>query len=306
MVPDGDRAVGVAVGGRDGAVWTDGDALLFPACSVSKHVTAFGVLRLVADGIIELDADVNGYLSSWRLPGTGTVTVRQLLAHTAGLTKNWYPGYAAGDPVPSLRQILRGEPPAGTPPIRRELPPGTEFRYSGSHYAVVEQLLTDVTGTPFATLMARLVLEPAGMRDSSFDQRFPHEHADRVARGHHGGVPVPGGWHTQPEMAAAGLWSTPADLVRLELAVDRAVAGESPLLPPELAAHMPTPQVSGGFGVGTEIGDGYFGHTGENFGYSCFSFVWPASGTAVAVMTGTDDCHDTLLALIALAGRHYG
>src|SRR4051794_13506796 len=161
LVPGTDRipGIGVAVGRPDGDIWTAGHDLLFPACSISKHVAAFGVLRLVADAILELDTDVNAYLTAWRLPGTGTVTVRQLLAHTAGLTKNWFPGYAAGTPVPSLRQILRGEPPANTPTVRRELPPGAEFRYSGSHYAVLEQLLTDVTGTPFDKLMATLVLE---------------------------------------------------------------------------------------------------------------------------------------------------
>ncbi|MFV2115935.1 serine hydrolase domain-containing protein [Micromonospora sp. LOL_025] len=271
LVPGTDRisGIGVAVGGLDGEVWTAGHDLLFPACSISKHVAAFGTLRLVADATLDLDTDVNAYLSAWQLPGTGTVTVRQLLAHTAGLTENWFPGYAAGEPVPSLQQILRGEPPANTPRVRRELPPGTQFRYSGSHYAVLEQLLTDVTSTPFDKLMATLVLEPVGMADSSYDQHFPNRHRGRAARGHCGGNPVHGGWHTQPEMAGAGMWSTPADLVRLELEICRAAAGESALLPQDLAAQMLTPQVPGGFGLGTELGEGRFGHTGQNTGYRC-------------------------------------
>ena len=230
--------VGVAVAGLDGEVWTGGQDLLFPACSISKHVAAFGTLRLVADATIDLDADVNAYLSSWRLPGTGTVTVRQLLAHTAGLTENWFPGYAEGEPVPSLLQILRGEPPANTPAVRRELAPGSQFRYSGSHYAVLQQLLTDVTKTPFDELMATLVLEPVGMAHSSYDQQFPYENRARAARGHCGGTPVVGGWHTQPEMAGAGLWSTPLDLVRLELEISRAADGASAWLPPDLATQM--------------------------------------------------------------------
>jgi CubicO group peptidase (beta-lactamase class C family) len=174
LVPGAERIpdIGVAVGGIDGDIWTAGRELVFPACSISKHVAAFGTLRLVADGTLDLDTDVNAYLSAWQLPGSGTVTVRHLLAHTAGLTENWFPGYASGEAVPALPQILRGEPPANTPAVRRELTPGTEFRYSGSHYAVLEQLLTDVTETPFATLMATLVLTPVGMADSSFDQHF--------------------------------------------------------------------------------------------------------------------------------------
>ncbi|GAA1642166.1 serine hydrolase domain-containing protein [Actinoplanes couchii] len=302
---DADRipAIGVAVAGPDGEVWTDGDDLLFPACSISKHVAAFGTLRLVADGTLDLDTDVDTYLSSWTLPpGAGTVTLRQLLAHTAGLTENWYPGYAAGVPVPALGQVLRGLPPATTPEVRPELAPGAGFRYSGAHYSVLEQLLTDVTGTPFGALMAGLVLEPVGMADSSFDQRFPHQHRERAALGHQKGVPVPGGWHTQPELAAAGLWSTPADLVRLEREILRAVAGESALLPADLAAQMVTAQVPGGFGLGTELRDGCFGHSGQNTGYNCFSYVWPETGRAVAVMTGDEKWRETLLALIDLAG----
>ena len=303
---DGTFDIGVAVGGRDGNVWAGGRDLLFPACSISKHVAAFGTMRLVADATIDLDTDVNAYLSSWQLPGDGTVTVRQVLAHTAGLTQNWFPGYAAGEPVPSLLQVLEGEPPANTPPVRRELSPGSEFRYSGSHYALLQQLLTDVTGTPFDELMATLVLEPVRMADSSYDQAFPYEHSERAARGHAGGTPVPGGWHTQPEMAGAGLWSTPLDLVRLELEIDRATDGASALLPADLATQMLTPQVRGGLGLGTELGDGRFGHTGQNTGYSCFSFVWPASSTAVAVMTNAEDCRDTLSALIEMAQHHFG
>jgi hypothetical protein len=107
-------------------------------------------------------------------------------------------------------------------------------------------------------------------------------------------------------MAGAGLWNTPACLVRLEAGIGRAVADGSALLTPELAGQMLTPQVPGGSGLGTELGDGYFGHTGQNTGYGCFSFAWQASGTAVAVMTDADDCRDTLVALIGLAGRHYG
>jgi CubicO group peptidase (beta-lactamase class C family) len=308
LVADIDRTldIGVAVGGLDGDVWTGGRDMLFPACSISKHVAAFGTLRLVADATIDLDTDVNVYLSSWQLPGTGTVTVRQVLAHTAGLTENWFPGYAAGEPVPSLPQVLRGDPPANTPAVRRELPPGSEFRYSGSHYAVLQQLLTDVTGTSFEELMAALVFGPVGMAGSSYDQRFPYEHRERAARGHRGGTPVSGGWHTQPEMAGAGMWTTPRDLVRLELEICRAAAGGSALLPRHLATQMVTPEVPGGYGLGTEVGDRRFGHTGQNTGYSCFSFAWPASGTAVAVMTNAEDCRDTLRALIEMGQRHFG
>ncbi|MEU7588411.1 serine hydrolase domain-containing protein [Micromonospora sp. NPDC049230] len=317
--------VSIAVGHLDGRVWAAGYGVTggatstpvtagtaFAACSISKHVAAFGTLRLVQDGVLALDADIRAYLTSWRLLDRAgrqpAVTVRQLLAHTAGLSDTWYRGYAA-DRVPSLSQVLDGSGPTTTAPVRSALLPGSRFRYSGSHYAVLQQLLVDATGTPFEDLMRTLVLDPVAMADSSFDQRFPHQRPDLVARGHHGGgTPVPGGWRTQPELAAAGLWSTPTDLLRLDLEIARAASGDSRLLDRDLATEMRKPQIPGGaYGLGTEVDDSArrFGHTGSNVGYTCFSYVWPDSGIAVAAMTNSEDGWETLVSIRAAADRRY-
>jgi CubicO group peptidase (beta-lactamase class C family) len=320
--------VSVAAGCLDGEAWCAGYGVtgtgqpdrvscytVFQACSISKHVTAFGTLRLVGDGVLDLDADIEDYLTSWRLPGGDQgwrprVTLRQLLAHTAGLSYNWFRGYDAGEPAPSLLQTLRGEAPANTPPVRPGLLPGSRFRYSGSHYAVLQQLMLDVTGARFDELMRTLVLDPAGMSDSSFSQQFPHQRAEPAAMGHHvTGTPVPGGWRTLPEMAGAGLWTTPADLVRLELEIAKAAVGGSALLGQDLAGQMLTPQVPGGMGLGTEvdISGGYlrFGHTGSNVGYGCFSFAWPSTGTAVAVMANSEGAEEILRSTLAAAERQH-
>ena len=287
----------------------------FQACSISKHVAAFGTLRLVADGVLELDTDIDEYLTSWRLPaGDGWragVTLRQLLAHTAGLSGNWFRGYGVDEPIPSLLQTLQGDAPANTPPVRPSLLPGSRFRYSGSHYAVLQQLLVDVTGSRFDELMRTLVLEPVAMGDSSFDQRFPGQRRQLVALGHQvAGARLAGGWRTIPEMAGAGLWSTPTDLLRLDLEIARAIAGKSELLDRELAVQMVTPQLpGGGYGLGTEIDDSNghrrFGHTGGNVGYGCFSFAWPESGAGVAVMANSDDAKEILASIFAVADRRY-
>jgi len=318
--------VSVAAGCLDGDVWCAGYGVtgagrpdrvnshtVFQACSISKHVAAFGALRLVADGVLDLDADIEDYLSSWRLPASGhgwrpRVTLRQLLAHTAGLSYNWFRGYAAGEPAPSLLQTLRGEAPANTPPVQPVLLPGSRFRYSGSHYAVLQQLMLDVTAVPFDELMRTLVLDPVGMSDSSYSQTFPHQRA--AAMGHHvTGTPVPGGWRTLPEMAGAGLWTTPADLVRIELEIARAAAGGSALLGQDLAGQMLTAQVPGGMGLGTEVdtSDGYlrFGHTGSNVGFVCFSFAWPGTGAAVAVMANSEGAVEILRSTLAAAERRH-
>jgi CubicO group peptidase (beta-lactamase class C family) len=286
----------------------------FQACSISKHVAAFGALRLVSDGVLALDTDVNDYLVSWQMHGPDggqpTVTLRQLLAHTAGLSYNWFRWFGPHEPVPTMAQVLRGQPPANTPPVRASLLPGSQFRYSGSHYAVLQQLLVDVTDTPFDELMRDLVLDPVGMADSSFDQSFPDRRSGLVASGHHSdGATVRGGWRRIPEMAGAGLWTTPADLVRLEQEIMRAAGGRSPLLTADLAAQMLTTQVPGGYGLGTalDVRDGClrFGHDGRNIGFSCFSFAWPSTGVAVAVMTNAEDPAEVLGAVLAVAEQRY-
>ncbi len=308
--------VSIAVGQLDGRLWSAGYGTAggtvpvnahtaFQACSISKHVAAFGTLRMVSAGVLDLDADIHEYLTCWRLPANdgwrAGVTLRQLLAHTAGLSYNWFRGYGRGEPVPSMLQTLAGEPPANTPPVRSSLLPGSRFRYSGSHYAVLQQLLVDASGSRFDELMRMLVLAPLAMADSSYDQEFPHTRPELVASGHHtAGTPVSGGWRTIPEMAGAGLWTTPNDLVRLELEIARAASGRSELLDRDLATQMLTPQVPGGFGLGTTVDADRrrFGHDGGNVGYGCISYAWPDAGVAVAVManSGTADGRLTLTA----------
>lgn len=320
--------VSIAVGHQGGQIWTGSygtigtntttpidSRTVFQACSISKHVAAFGVLRLVADGVLDLDADIHHFLTSWQLPAIdgwrASVTLRQLLAHTAGLSDNWFRGYGPGDSIPSLLQTLSGQAPANTPPVRASLLPGSRFRYSGSHFAVLQQLLVDVTGSPFEELMQALVLEPVGMADSSFDQQFPRTRPESVALGHHhAGTPVAGGWRTIPEMAGAGLWSTPMDLVRLELEMARAAAGRSQLLKQDLAEQMLTPQApADGYGLGTavidRVGCRRFGHSGGGVGYSCFSYAWPDAGVAVAVMTNSEDAQELVGSINAAAERRY-
>ena len=292
-----------------------GPQTVFQACSISKHVAAFGAMRLVDAGALEMDADINDYLTTWQLPASegwqASVTLRQILAHTAGLSYNWFRGFGAGEPTPTMRQVLHGRAPANTPPVRASLLPGSRFRYSGSHYAVLQQLLTDVTGDRFEDLMRVLVLDPVGMADSSFDQAFPQERPHLVAAGHHtDGTPVRGQWRAIPEMAGAGLWTTPADLVRLEREIARAVAGGSTLLSGDLARQMLTRQLADGYGLGTEVdksaGRLRFGHTGGNIGYNCFSFAWTGTGAAVAVMTNMDNAREILGSILAAAERRYG
>jgi amino acid adenylation domain-containing protein len=265
-------------------------ATVFQAGSASKQVTALTVLRLAAAGLVALDEPADTYLRDWRIGAP--VTVRQLLNHTGGLTFHNYSGYAPGEEVPSLHQILTGSGGANTPAIRSELTPGDRYRYSGSHYTVLQQLVGDVTGTPFATAARDLVFEPLRLRDSGYGVEFVAGRAD-VAIGHGpSGVPCPGGWRGLPEHAAAGLWTTATDVARITLELHRCMHGRSALLPASLGEQIRTPGMATGYGLGVFVfrlgGRTRIGHGGETPGYKCLTtFDWETE-TGMAIMTNGD------------------
>ena len=190
-------------------------ATLFQAGSVSKPVAAMAALKLVEEGQLNLDRDVNAQLKSWKVPENKftekhPVDLRAILSHTAGFTVHGFPGYAVGKPIPTLPQIFDGEKPANTRSIRVDKVPGKGFRYSGGGTTVMQQLVIDVTGRPFPQVTHDLVLAPLAMTSSSYEQPLPADWATRTATAHNRlGNPIPGRWHIYPEMAAAGLWTTP-------------------------------------------------------------------------------------------------
>jgi CubicO group peptidase (beta-lactamase class C family) len=279
----------------------------FQAASISKPVAVVGALRLVERGILDLDGDVNDRLTTWKVPPSAgwqpRVTLRQLASHTAGMTVHGFAGYRSDVPVPTLVQVLDGAPPANSPPVRVDTIPGTQFRYAGGGTSIIQQLMIDVTGTPFPDLMRELVLDPLGMHDSGYLQPLPDALHDSAATGHRvGGGPVTGKWHVYPEMAAAGLWTTPSDLARFAIALQRAAVGEpGGILSPPLAREMLTPQmVMPGGGAGfTHIGIGpflggegvaaRFGHSGGNEGFRCLLVAYRAGGHGAVVMTNQDE-----------------
>ncbi len=306
------RGYGVLEAGKEEPVTTES---IFQACSISKHVAMVGTLRLIQEGMLDLDEDANRYLKSWKLPPNGgwqpRVTLRQLLGHTAGLVYNWYRGFRRGEPVPTLLDVLEGRPPANTPPVRVMMLPGSRFRYSGSHYSVLQQLLVDVTGTPFPELMRALVLEPLGMNDSNYDQGYPDTRPESVAVGHYtGGGPVYGKWRVIPEMAGAGLWTTPSDLARLALEIQRAHQGRSSqFLGKEFVDEALRAQIEDGFGLGTQLEgkgeSGRFGHSGGNIGYACLSTAYTERGFGAVAMTNGEDGWAVIQELFRAVAREY-
>jgi CubicO group peptidase (beta-lactamase class C family) len=269
----------------------------FQAASISKPVTAMAVMHLVQTGKLNLDTDVNQYLKSWKVPTNDftqktTITLRELLSHTAGMTVHGFPGYASDAPLPTLVQVLNGAKPANTPAIYVDIAPGSEWRYSGGGFVVTQQVLLDVTGMPFPTFMKETVLGPAGMAHSTYEQPLPKSRMGEAAMPHHSnGQPTPGGPHVYPEMSAAGLWTTPSDLARFAIELQNALEGKSTILSAATAKEMLTP-IKGGYGLGIGVGGGaahpYFQHNGANDGFQC-EMVAYNSGDGVAIMTNSDN-----------------
>jgi CubicO group peptidase (beta-lactamase class C family) len=268
---------------------------LFQAGSISKPVAAMAALHLVEQGKLSLDADVNQALTAWQISPSpaapaAVVTLRELLNHTAGLPVHGFPGYAAGAPVPSLVHILNGEKPANTAPVRLEYAPGSHWKYSGGGYTVMQQLLIDVSQQPFPELLHDTVLAPIGMTRSTYEQPLPAGLRAGAATPHNAdGTPVDGGPHTYPEMAAAGLWTTPTDLARFAIEIQRSLRGDANhVLSAEMTRQMLVPG-QGHHGLGPEIGGSpanpFFVHGGINKGFENVLIAYPRSGDGAVVMT---------------------
>lgn len=267
---------------------------LFQAASISKPVAALAALQLVQEGRVALDADVNQHLTGWRVPANSftaeaPVTLRGLLTHRAGLSVSGFPGYGPDEAVPDAVGVLDGL--GNTDPVRVVLPPGERWRYSGGGYTVMQQLVADVRGAPFAEVMRRRVLDPIGMVRSTYEQPIPPDRQDDIATGYRpDGTAVPGGWHTYPEQAAAGLWTTPSELALYASEVQRAWRGvSSRVLGEALTREMLAPDEDNwGLGPGISEDGERFRHGGSNQGFRSTFTATIDGDDGVFVMTNSD------------------
>jgi CubicO group peptidase (beta-lactamase class C family)/predicted transcriptional regulator YdeE len=271
---------------------------LFQAGSISKPVAATAALSLVEQGKLSLDENVNNKLTTWKVPEneftqTEKVTLRRLMSHTAGLTVHGFPGYDVDAPVPSIVQVLNGEKPANTDPIRVDIVPGTKSRYSGGGVTIEQLMMMDVTGKQFPALMRALVLDKIGMSDSSYEQPLPPARAAMTAGGAYGdGKPVHGKWHIYPEMAAAGLWTTPTDLAKFAIEIALSKQGKANhILSQKMTQEMLTP-VKDNVGLGLFMEKdtpGQFGHNGADEGFQALLTMNADTGNGAALMADSDN-----------------
>jgi len=291
---------------------------VFQAASISKPVAAMAVLKAVQDGLFSLDDDINSILTSWKLDGGeytrgNPVTPRTLTSHVSGLGDAFgFPGYEPGVPLPTVVQILEGHELSNVGPIFMERAPWTAIEYSGGGVTLMQQALTDARRRPFAEIMRTDVLEPIGMSRSAFEQPISAERDRNAARAHNGSGKAMGPkWHVYPELAAAGLWTTPTDLARFAIEVQRSARGQSnKVLSRTTVQEMLSPVGVGSFAVGFSLakqGEGwYFSHGGGNWGFRCTLLAHKVKGYGLAIMTNADRGGQVMAELTRRIQRAYG
>ncbi|NOT75768.1 MAG: serine hydrolase [Cyclobacteriaceae bacterium] len=272
---------------------------LFQAGSISKPVAAYGALHLADQKKIDLDENINIYLKSWKLADNEFTTekkvaLKNLLSHNAGVTVHGFWGYSPDLKVPTLIQVLNGEPPANSPKIFVDKLPGKSFRYSGGGYCIIQQTMIDVEGKTFPQILKETVLQPLGMENSTYDQPLEGTQLEKAATGYlPDGNMTKGKRHTYPEMAAAGLWTTAEDLAKFALDVQNSSAGKSnAVLSAEMSNLMLTPFVEEYTGLGIFLdnrkGDIYFGHSGWDEGFSSEMKAHKNKGYGVVVLINSN------------------
>jgi CubicO group peptidase (beta-lactamase class C family) len=290
---------------------------LFQAGSISKPVAAMAVLKMVQDGRLNLDEDVNKKLVSWKMPENDftkeqKVTLRRLLSHSAGVGVWGFGGYPADTKLlPDVPQILDGSAPANTKPVRVIEAPGAKWSYSGGGFTVMQLLMTDVSGKPFPALMDETVLKKLGMKSSTY-QLLPPDPPQQVAIGYGPrGERPPFKWFIHPEMAAAGLWTTPSDLARFAIEIEQAYAGKSKkVLSQKMVKQMLSKQ-TGGWGLGITLsGEGdkafRFSHGGANTGFRNRMVAYTGTGQGAIVMTNAEQGDALCGEILRGIAREYG
>ncbi len=293
------KAYGAADAGTGEKTTTES---LFQIASMGKVITALAALTLVKNGKISLDENVNNKLTSWKIAenkftAKEKVTLRRLLCHSGGFTDDYgFAGYSATDSIPSLINIIKAQPPANnTKALTVNYVPGTLMRYSGGGYLIIQQLIEDITGMPFANYVKQEVFTKLNLKHSTYNY-YPDSNGFKIARGHdENGNTVPKEkYHVYPESAAAGFWSTPGDIAGILIEMQKEYNGSAGIiLNQSLLNVMMTPQFEvNDRGLGVVLkGAGYvngFWHAGQNAGYNSLLCATTKTGQGAVVMLNSD------------------
>ncbi|KAL7931289.1 beta-lactamase/transpeptidase-like protein [Trichoderma chlorosporum] len=263
---------------------------VYQACSISKPTFAVALMKLVDEGKIELNSRIGDILqqdvldiltngmSDARSSVVKGITIAQLLSHTSGLSQGGFPGYSILDnsPIPTLREVLTGAIPVNTLDVHLQGFPGQSYSYSGGGFVILQMVFETITNKDLPTAMQEILLGPLGMT-RSFYQQLPAQEKNSARCHWNGYTPCEDAQRVNPEQAAASLWTTPSDLLKLIRAVQQSLqrSDNTGFLRQETAKTMLT-VVKSDVGLSWFIpGDlkTVFSHAGSN---------WPGFRTYVA------------------------
>lgn len=252
---------------------------IFQVGSISKSITAWGVMKLVEEKILDLDVPISKYLPLVNMKShSAKMTLRTLLSHTSGVPSLFYMGQS----MSSYKHTNRHKPIKVS--VLHE--PGTRFKYTGLGYFLIQQMIERVLEMPFANVMDERILKPLNMNSSSFEWlettellSKPHNYFGREMK------------HLYYyESAAAGFYSTITDMVRF---VQANLGGSQNVLSEESVKLMHTRfrreiPYGLGFQIGTIEGQRVVWHTGRNRGWSSVMLLIPRRNSGIISLTNSD------------------
>lgn len=330
MKRHGNGGISVAVINNYEIAWTKGFGLreadkdapitpdtLFSAGSMSKSVFAVLCVVLEEKGLLDLDAPVQQYLKSWKLPENeytrgATISLRKLLSHTAGTTVHGFPDFYSEDDIPTHLQVLNGTPPATTEPVVVYLRPGKLHSYSGGGYQIAQLAVEDHLGTSLEELAKEHIFGPLGMTHATYRQYGSDGFPTNIAAAHDSyGVPLKGRFPVHPEEAAAGLWCTPRDLALLIIDIQKALAGKESKVVSPAAAKKLTTAVLSQYGLGYRVRELSFAgqcfyHSGSNDGIGGFHFGTMEGGNGMVVLASGENRADIIGDIGRALAKMYG
>lgn len=286
---------------------------LFQAGSISKPIAALAALKLFEQGKISLDENANKYLSGWQIEGSALekdnpVTIRQLLSHTAGLTVHGFPGYATGSELPGTVEVLRGM--GNTDPVKVTMTPASEWRYSGGGYTVMQLIVEQVTGQTFADFTDQQILLPMGMTSSTFQHHLPKDLKQRASAAFDSqGKMFSVIYNDYPEKAAAGLWTTPSDILRYAAHMQAIMQGKQDGVLKRLTLERMFSKHRNSWGLGPELfdvdGELGFGHGGKNLGFTNDFKALVNQQDGFVVMSNGDNANRLNHEVMVTLSKHY-
>jgi len=286
---------------------------LFQAGSISKPVAALAALKLVEQGKLQLDVDVNQYLKDWKVEGDllskeNPVTLRHLLTHTGGLSVHGFPGYTTGSAIPSTTDVLSGK--GNTDKVEVNQIPGSKWRYSGGGYTVMQKIVEDVTGRSFSKYADNQILKPMGMLNSTYQHVLPKVLKQRASAAYNReGEMYPAIYNDYPEKAAAGLWTTPSDLALYVMHMQGIMAGKKDGIIKKSTVTAMFTMHQEGWGLGPSMSEVenqlMFAHGGKNLGFTNEFKAFVNKGEGMIVMSNGDNAGPINQDIMRAISKHY-